>query len=142
MSHNLASGIVIVENEKILLVKDKHGWTLPKGSIEKGESFKETALREGNEETGFDFLIDGVAFITEYKTREYGQYLQVYYSGNILSKTNNIDPDDVIEIKFVPIIEVREYIKFRAWIIPLEYWLEQKKLRYHSFDLDVEGFEI
>lgn len=119
--------------------------TLPKGSTEKGETFLETAKRETNEETGLDIEVNNVAFITEYKTKEYGQYLQVYYSGNVSNwdELTLNDPDnDISEIKFVPFHEVSDYIKFRPWIIPIEDWLRERSLRYYSFDLDTDGFEI
>lgn len=50
-------GGVVVFRGKILLlyknVKNKYeGWVLPKGTVEAGEDFKETALREVREETG------------------------------------------------------------------------------------------
>lgn len=43
MSHNLASGIIVL-NERdntILLVRDKHGGSLPKGSTENGNFFRD-----------------------------------------------------------------------------------------------------
>ncbi len=53
------------------------------------------------------------------------------------------DPDlDIFEVKFVPLIELRNYIKFRPWIIPLENWCEERVLRYYCFDLDKEGFDL
>ncbi|MGQ7887474.1 NUDIX domain-containing protein [Paenibacillus sp. WC2504] len=46
MAHKLAAGIVIIENEKVLLVKDKSGWSLSKGSSGMGETFLMAAERE------------------------------------------------------------------------------------------------
>jgi len=47
-----SAGIVIVHNNKYLLLHYAAGhWDLPKGNIEKGESEKQTALRELEEET-------------------------------------------------------------------------------------------
>lgn len=49
-------GVVIFRGKILLLYKNyKHkyeGWVLPKGTVEEGESYKETALREVREETG------------------------------------------------------------------------------------------
>lgn len=49
-------GVVIFRGKILLLYKSyKHkyeGWVLPKGTVEIGESYKETALREVREEAG------------------------------------------------------------------------------------------
>lgn len=48
-------GIVIYKWKILLLYKNQNGrhlgWVLPKGTVEEGESFRETALREVKEET-------------------------------------------------------------------------------------------
>ena len=49
-------GVVIFRGKILLLYKNYKnrydGWVLPKGTVEAGEEYKETALREVNEETG------------------------------------------------------------------------------------------
>ena len=49
-------GVVIHRGKVLLLYKNQNGrymgWVMPKGTVEKGESFKQTALREVKEETG------------------------------------------------------------------------------------------
>lgn len=57
MIEAISCGGVVIFRGKILLlyknVKNKYeGWVLPKGTVEDGEEFKETALREVKEETG------------------------------------------------------------------------------------------
>ena len=51
-------GIVIFRGKILLLYKNYknkyEGWVLPKGTVEEGEEFSETALREVKEETGAD----------------------------------------------------------------------------------------
>ncbi|MFC1570407.1 NUDIX hydrolase [Candidatus Omnitrophota bacterium] len=55
-----AGGVVLkgdAEEVKALLIKDSYGhWTWPKGHIEEGESPREAALREVQEETGLKTL--------------------------------------------------------------------------------------
>ena len=54
-------GVVIFRGKILLLYKNYRnkyeGWVLPKGTVEAGEEFKETALREVKEETGVDASI-------------------------------------------------------------------------------------
>lgn len=55
-------GGVVIFRGKILLLyknyKNKYdGWVLPKGTVEEGEEFKDTAVREVREETGVDAQI-------------------------------------------------------------------------------------
>ena len=49
-------GVVIFRGKILLLYKNYRnryeGWVLPKGTVEPGEEFKDTALREVKEETG------------------------------------------------------------------------------------------
>ena len=49
-------GVVIYRGKILLLYKNYHdrseGWVLPKGTVEEGEEFKDTALREVREESG------------------------------------------------------------------------------------------
>ncbi|MBR2712889.1 MAG: NUDIX domain-containing protein [Bacilli bacterium] len=47
--------IVFDEDDKVLLIKHNGGHiSFPKGHVEKGETFKETAIRETFEETGIE----------------------------------------------------------------------------------------
>lgn len=54
-------GVVFHKGKVLLLYKNQNGkymgWVMPKGTIEEGESFKETALREVKEETGANATI-------------------------------------------------------------------------------------
>lgn len=49
-------GVVIFRGKILLLYKNYRnryeGWVLPKGTVEEGEEYNETALREVREETG------------------------------------------------------------------------------------------
>ncbi len=74
MSDAVSCGGVILHKGKILLLyKNQNGryigWVLPKGTVEQGESFKETALREVKEETGTNAKIVKYIGKTQYSFR-------------------------------------------------------------------------
>ena len=55
----LASGLVVIQDNKILLVKPRGGgkkgsYSIPKGHVDAGESLLKAAKRETSEETGID----------------------------------------------------------------------------------------
>lgn len=56
MKATSCGGVVIFRGKILLLYKNfknrYEGWVLPKGTVEQGEEFKETALREVREEAG------------------------------------------------------------------------------------------
>ncbi|WP_196885128.1 NUDIX hydrolase [Aureivirga sp. CE67] len=59
-----AGGIVKNEKDEILFIKRFDKWDLPKGKIEKGETQKEAAIREVEEECG----IEGLEILNQNKT--------------------------------------------------------------------------
>lgn len=48
----LASGIVLNENNEILLMQGRRGWEMPQGCVEEGGTIREAAVREVKEEKG------------------------------------------------------------------------------------------
>ena len=57
MSEAVSCGGVVIFRGKVLVLyknfmNSRDGWVLPKGTVEKGETYEQTAVREVNEETG------------------------------------------------------------------------------------------
>lgn len=97
------AGIILINNEdNILLVKGRRTkkWGFPKGSIEEGESVKECAIREFNEETGLNFEGDEVCdgmFI------DMGcEYFIIRLQVSDLNKVSEIDTAEVTDVKWFP----------------------------------------
>ena len=71
MIEAVSCGCVVVFRGKILLLyknyrKRYEGWVLPKGTVEPGETYPATALREVKEETGADASIVNFVGSTDY----------------------------------------------------------------------------
>ena len=67
-------GVVIHKGKILLLFKNAHekrysGWVLPKGTVEAGETFEETAVREVKEESGAEATIKCPVGDTHYEFR-------------------------------------------------------------------------
>lgn len=76
----ISAGGVIVDKSSVLILKKYRGdWVLPKGRVEDGETFEETALREVQEESGLECEIKRyIGFV---------KYNYVHYDGEEVQKT-------------------------------------------------------
>lgn len=133
-------GCVILRDDEVLLVRERGRWSLPKGGLETGELVQEGARRETYEETGLVVELRDLAFIVEFQAETWGHHLQFFYTGRVVGGTlAPRDPDrDVQEAKFVPIRQLREYIRFRPRLVALETWLRERRPRHFVFNLDKE----
>ena len=94
-------GTIIVrstgKNKEVLLIRNKNGghWSFPKGHMEKGESERETAIREVFEEAGFTpCLEDTFREELHYRMSPVGEKTVVLflaeYDGNIRVRADEI----------------------------------------------------
>ncbi len=130
---------IIIENEKILLIKKYGGpynglLDLPGGTIEFCERPEETLKRELKEEVGIDvtkyelFDADSVAFTWDYKEDEQvkvhhtGIFFKVYEYENEIKKEVEIDKanDDSLGAEFVDIKELTKDKLSKIAILELE----------------------
>ncbi|QHN66024.1 NUDIX hydrolase [Bergeyella cardium] len=86
-----AGGIVKNTEGKVLFIYRLNKWDLPKGKIEKGETYENAALREVEEETHLRHLVLGLPVMTTYHiyTEKNGDnvlkmthWFQMEYTGN------------------------------------------------------------
>ncbi|SMB95723.1 NUDIX hydrolase [Deinococcus hopiensis] len=133
-------GCIVLRGEEILLVRERGRWSLPKGGLEAGELVQEGARRETYEETGLVVELRDLAFIVEFQAQTWGHHLQFFYTGREVGGTlAPRDPDrDVQEARFVPLRQLREFIRFRPRLVALETWLRDRRPRHFVFNLDKE----
>ncbi|MFC4454590.1 NUDIX hydrolase [Deinococcus sonorensis] len=133
-------GCIVLRGDEILMVRERGRWSLPKGGLDAGELVQMGALRETYEETGLTVEIRELAFVVEFQAQTWGHHLQFFYLAREVSGTlGPRDPDrEVQEAKFIPLRQLREYLRFRPRLVALETWLRERKPRHFVFDLDHE----
>ena len=58
VKHEISCGVIILKDKQVFLIKDVNGNVgFPKGHMNDGESYLDTALREVKEETNLDVII-------------------------------------------------------------------------------------
>lgn len=112
----LVARVVIVENNRVLLVKHSDGeneaWVFPGGRVEENESVAAAAIRECKEETGYDVKLHGVCYIQEYDI-----YYVTYFYSTIIGGEMKLGEDPELpkekqvlkEVKWVDFEELKNY---------------------------------
>jgi 8-oxo-dGTP pyrophosphatase MutT (NUDIX family) len=89
MESRKKAGVILVNNQKILLVKGIVKWSFPKGTLEQSESCINCAKREFQEETGF-------------KLKKSLDPTNVINSCNCLYYVLEIEMSDLVETENIP----------------------------------------
>jgi len=115
MKKEKSCGAVVIKEEqdgvKVLIIKqhDEY-WHFPKGHVEEGETEEETAIREIKEETNIDVEIDNnFRKVITYSPKEGVIKDVVFFIGKAISFDIVIDPNELIDAKWVNIKEARDY---------------------------------
>ena len=111
------SGIIVIDNDKTILVSTKNGnYSFPKGKKNKGETSLDTAWRELNEETGLskenveiidDFVID--------ENSNKGNIAIRYFVGKLIKNPIKLtyDADELQNVEWIQIDEAYKIEKFK-----------------------------
>jgi len=106
--YTIVCGNIVIQNNQILLIQEKQEkaykkWWLPAGKLDPGETLTECAVREGKEETGYDMKLKKLLGIfNPVKNKP----LFFIFISEIVSGEMTIDPDEILDIKWVPIDEI------------------------------------
>ena len=133
-------GVVIFRGKILVLYKNYknkyEGWVLPKGTVEAGEEYKETALREVKEETGLS--------LTSYKFRGLITFISDEYEAEMMclftadGYTGELITCDEGELKWVKKSEVPQLPTWEGDAQFLKLLLEDEK-RFFAMKLRYEG---
>ena len=101
-----------INDGKILLVKEAGGsfkncWGLPKGSVDSGESPESAVIRELAEETGVCGTIIGLSAVRSTLTKNQEPAVFLCYDVNIGSTNDQMECDEIDEIKWASIDELK-----------------------------------
>jgi 8-oxo-dGTP pyrophosphatase MutT (NUDIX family) len=102
-----AGGFVLNENKEVLMMFRRGKWDLPKGKMDKKESFEDCAIRETEEETGLKKIKLNSPLVTTYHT---------YHEGSkfVLKETRWFTMEASSDQKLIP--QAAEQISKLEWV--------------------------
>jgi 8-oxo-dGTP diphosphatase len=103
-SANLAAFVLLIEDDRVLLVKQSYGqrlWALPGGMANPGETLEDTAVREAREETGLDVQLSGMVALADR-----GTLLLAVFAGAVLGGEMQPEPDEIEELRWFSLDEL------------------------------------
>ena len=85
MKHEKSCGCIIIEDKKVLLIKQTNGiWGFPKGHVEENETELQTAEREVKEETGLTMKNPRLVGVKQFWVKS-GRYIVFLFSATKFS---------------------------------------------------------
>jgi len=114
MKKEKSCGVIIINENKILVVKQKSGfYGFPKGHIEKNETEKITAIREVKEETNIDIEIDdNLRFSIFYLVNGNINKEVVYFVGYPKNTNIKIQEQELESAQWIELQKVEEILTF------------------------------
>lgn len=108
-----AGGVVVRDGRVAVVHRDRYDdWSLPKGKLDKGESFEEAALREVLEETGLECEmgreLDPVSYVDQKGRPKVVRYWLMEVTGGEFEPNDEVDelrwlaPAEAVEILTYP----------------------------------------
>ncbi len=106
--HVPGRGVVLIER-----ANPPHGWALPGGFIDYGESAEEAAVREAKEETGLEVRLTGLLGVYSKPGRDPRHHtLTVVYMAEALDPEKLNAGDDAAMAAFWPLDELPQQVAF------------------------------
>lgn len=121
-------GCIVFENNKILMINKDNKWQLPKGRPKKGESPKDTAIRETIEETGILCSILPIApiMVSRIKSDKINKNCLFFIAKHVGGTLNPSRSEGIKQVKWVPFDKAMNHII--PWQFPaIRYFLDQQE---------------
>ncbi len=114
MKYEKTCGAIVVEDGKVLIVKQKEGTVgFPKGHVEVNETEEETAIREVKEETGIDIkIIPGYRYVTKYKSKINTVKELVIFLAEKISGNETPQEAEIANVEWADVDEVNEKLTY------------------------------
>ncbi len=110
----LAVGAVVVDDERLLVVRRGHGraagtWSIPGGRVEAGETLAEAVTRELREETAIEGVCGPLLGPVELLADDASPHVVILgYQVSLLDFTEPTAGSDAREARWVPLLDVAE----------------------------------
>jgi len=116
-----SAGGIVVENNKVLLIKTKNlegkeVWTFPKGHIEKKEKAEETALREVEEETGYKCKIQTQLDTVQYWFKDKERLVKKTVKWFLMTPVEKVKEPvwEILETKWLTFDEAKNILSYNS----------------------------
>ena len=110
----ISAGVVLIENDKVLLVKQLNNtYSFPKGNLEGKETKEEAAIRETKEETSLDVeIISKKEYNISYYLENNNLKKCTYFIGRITGGNIKKQEEEIEKVLWVNINEIDKYLKY------------------------------
>lgn len=112
----VAVGAVLVDDDRLLLVRRGHGpaagtWSVPGGRVEAGETLAEAVVRELREETGIEGVCGRLIGLVEHlpDDDQPDHFVILDFEVAILEAVEPVAADDAAEARWVDLSDVADY---------------------------------
>lgn len=136
VSYEYSCGGVVIHEKTVLLIQVKNLagrkiWTFPKGHLEKGETARETAMREVEEETGYRSSIIRPIYKNKYSFTINGTNIRKtvqWYLMRLGTKMDALDKTEIVATRWLSVPNARKIVRY-----PTDHKLLDKTQEYFDY---------